>query len=58
VPVVVLDQRDGTAAARLWWMLRLHGHPDVRVLDGGFDAWVAGGGPVSTDPTPLKPGTS
>jgi thiosulfate/3-mercaptopyruvate sulfurtransferase len=56
VPVVVLDQRDGTAAARLWWMLRLHGHPDVRVLDGGFDAWVAGGGPVSTDPTPLKPG--
>lgn len=56
VPVVVLDQRDGTAAARLWWMLRLHGHPDVRVLDGGCDAWAAGGGPVSTDPTPLKPG--
>lgn len=56
VPVVVLDQRDGTSAARLWWMLRLHGHPDVRVLDGGFDAWVSDGGPVSTAPTPLMPG--
>jgi len=56
VPVVVLDQRDATAAARLWWLLRLHGHPDVRVLDGGFDAWVSDGGPVSTDRTPSMPG--
>lgn len=56
VPVVLLDQRDGTSAARLWWLLRRHGHPDVRLLDGGFDRWAAQGGPVSTDPTPLMPG--
>ncbi|MCT2589744.1 sulfurtransferase [Streptomyces sp. N2-109] len=46
-PVVVYDQRDATAAAaRLWWMLRYFGHRDVRVLDGGYEAWERAGGPV------------
>lgn len=49
-PVVVYDDWEGRAAARAWWLLRFHGHPDVRVLDGGWPAWVVAGGDVSTGP--------
>jgi thiosulfate/3-mercaptopyruvate sulfurtransferase len=45
-PVVVYDEADATAAARCWWLLRYFGHRDVTVLDGGYRAWVAGGGHV------------
>jgi thiosulfate/3-mercaptopyruvate sulfurtransferase len=38
--VVAYDNANGAlAAARLWWMLRLIGHENAAVLDGGFAAW-------------------
>lgn len=40
--LVAYDDNDGVAAARAWWLLRRHGL-DIRVLDGGFRAWVASG---------------
>lgn len=49
-PVVVYDQRDSTIAARLWWMLRYFGHRDVRVLDGGYEAWQRAGSPIAEGP--------
>jgi thiosulfate/3-mercaptopyruvate sulfurtransferase len=46
--VVAYDDGGGTVAARLWWMLDDLGHRNARVLDGGFAAWVAAGGPVTS----------
>ena len=51
--LVVYDQRTSLASARAWWVLRWAGHPAVRVLDGGLEAWRRAGHPVTTDvPTP------
>jgi thiosulfate/3-mercaptopyruvate sulfurtransferase len=47
-PVVVYDQATSLAAARAWWVFRYFGLRDVRVLDGGFAAWQANGGAVTT----------
>ncbi|HEX8971806.1 sulfurtransferase [Oryzihumus sp.] len=47
-PVVVLDDAANTFAARCWWLLRHHGHDQVLLLDGGWEAWLASGGPVET----------
>ncbi len=52
VEVVAYDGATSLFAARLWWLLTDAGHPRVRVLDGGYAAWVAGGHPVETGPAP------
>jgi len=55
-PVIVYDDRGGAVAARLWWMLTDQGHTTTRVLDGGIQAWVASGFPVSKDDTTYPKG--
>jgi thiosulfate/3-mercaptopyruvate sulfurtransferase len=48
--VVAYDYATGFASARLWWMLRHWlGHGSVAVLDGGWEAWVAVGAPVTAE---------
>lgn len=55
--VVAYDGGGNLAAARLWWLLRDAGFPNVRLLDGALPAWEAAGLPLEqAEPTP-EPGT-
>ena len=54
--IVAYDDAGGTIAARLWWMFDVLGHPRVRLLDGGIQAWLAAGGPVTDDVPAYPPG--
>jgi len=38
----------GYAPALGMWLMKLYGHPDVRILDCSRDTWLAEGGPRST----------
>jgi thiosulfate/3-mercaptopyruvate sulfurtransferase len=48
--LVAYDAGNGAFAARFWWLARWLGHSNIAVLDGGFAAWVAGGGAIETGP--------
>ena len=47
--IVVYDSAGLSSAGRPWWMLRVFGHQDVAILDGGLPKWQAEGRPVTDD---------
>ena len=49
-PVVAYDNNLSLYAARFWWTLHYYGHRKVRVLNGGWRAWVSAGGLISFEP--------
>jgi len=51
-PIVVYDDQSGVRAARAFWFLEFFGHSSVRLLDGGFSAWIAAGLPVTREAQP------
>jgi thiosulfate/3-mercaptopyruvate sulfurtransferase len=55
VRVVAYDDAAGSVAARLWYLLRAHGHDDVAVLDGGLAKWRAEGREIVTGETRVAP---
>ena len=52
--IVLYDNNKFSASARAWWTLRLFGHPDVVVLDGGLAKWRAEARPVTDQPVTPK----
>jgi thiosulfate/3-mercaptopyruvate sulfurtransferase len=53
--VVVYERGDGRAACRWLWFLHAVGFTRVRLLHGGFAAWIAAGLPVSRRLPPVPP---
>ena len=51
---VVYDRQGANYCGRLWWMLKWAGHDAVAVLDGGLQAWQAGGGAVASGAEPAR----
>ena len=56
-PVVVYDDNASLHAARVWWVFERFGHRDVRVVDGGLNAWLHEGRPLTSEvprPAPAR----
>ncbi len=49
-----LNTRYG-GSCRGYFQLKLFGHKDVGILDGGFSQWLQDGLPVTSEPTSVKP---
>jgi thiosulfate/3-mercaptopyruvate sulfurtransferase len=53
---VIYDDTTSLFAARTWWSLRVYGFDSVRILDGGYPAWVEERRPVSNAVLAPSPG--
>lgn len=54
---VVIYSEKLIAAARIWWVCKYAGVHDVRIMDGGIDAWRAAGYPLEheiSQPVPTE----
>ncbi len=49
--VVLYGDKNNWWATYALWVFKLFGHDDVRILDGGRDAWIAEGREMTTDVT-------
>jgi len=53
--VVIYGDKSNWWAAYALWVFKLFGHEDVRLLDGGRDAWIAEGRELTRDETVVTP---
>jgi len=48
--IVLYGDNNNWFAAWAFWQLKIYGHQDVRIMDGGRKKWLAEGRDLSTDP--------
>jgi thiosulfate/3-mercaptopyruvate sulfurtransferase len=53
--VVGYDDQGGLSPARLWWVLDYYGHPQAKVLNGGWNKWLKEKHPVVSEVPTLAP---
>ena len=53
--VVLYGDNNNWFACWAFWQLKMYGHRDVRVLDGGRRKWIAEGRPLTTEPAVVSP---
>jgi thiosulfate/3-mercaptopyruvate sulfurtransferase len=54
--VVLYGDKSNWWASYALWVFKLFGHPDVRLIDGGRDAWIAEGRELTKDEPVVTPG--
>ena len=52
--VIVYDNSIFFSSARAWWMFKIFGHNNIRIIDGGLKAWINCGGPSSNEKSQTK----
>src|ERR671938_362909 len=55
--VVLYGDKNNWFAAYAYWYLKIYGHGDVRILDGGRQKWVDEGRDMTTDAPSRQPAT-
>ncbi|MBX3080689.1 MAG: sulfurtransferase [Anaerolineae bacterium] len=53
--VVAYDDANAMFAARMWWSLNYYGHPNVAILDGGWQKWVKENRPATAAVPAITP---
>jgi len=53
--IVLYGDNNNWFAAWAFWQLKIYGHQDVRIMDGGRKKWLAEGRDLSTDKTSFPP---
>lgn len=51
--VIIYDNSDGLYASRLWWSMKVYGHDDIKILNGGLKDWRKSG--YETIENPIVP---
>ena len=52
--IVVYGDKNNWFAAYAYWYLKIYGHEDVRILDGGRQKWIDEGRELTTDAAPRE----